>query len=95
MISISRAEHLPSFRNRGPGKLENGLFYCYSCDVRDERVTASARATYQNCLRQKEYFWYFKNPLKETNCALKLESLLETTILSLLCQYSVGIRKQA
>ena len=25
MISISKAEHLPSFRNRGPGELGNGL----------------------------------------------------------------------
>ena len=26
MISISKAEHLPSFSNRGPGELGNGLF---------------------------------------------------------------------
>ena len=26
MISISKAEHLPSFCNRGPGELGNGLF---------------------------------------------------------------------
>ena len=26
MISISKAQHLPSFRNRGPGKLGNDLF---------------------------------------------------------------------
>ena len=26
MISISKAEHLPSFWNRGPGELANGLF---------------------------------------------------------------------
>ena len=26
MISISKAEHLPSFWNRGPGELGNGLF---------------------------------------------------------------------
>ena len=25
MISISKAEHLPSFSNRGPGELGNGL----------------------------------------------------------------------
>ena len=71
MISISRAEHLPLFWNRGQGELENGLFHCYSCDVRDERVTASARATYQNCLRQKEYFWYFKNPLERNKLCFK------------------------
>ena len=26
MISVSKAEHLPSFWNRGPGELRNGLF---------------------------------------------------------------------
>ena len=26
MISISKAEHLPSFLNRGPGELGNDLF---------------------------------------------------------------------
>ena len=29
MISISKAEHLPSFSNRGPGELGNGLFVSY------------------------------------------------------------------
>ena len=27
MISISKAEHLPSFSNRGPGELGNGLLH--------------------------------------------------------------------
>ena len=29
MISISKAEHLPSFWNRGPGELGNGVFFIF------------------------------------------------------------------
>ena len=30
MISISKAEHLPSFRNRGPWELRNGLGFHFA-----------------------------------------------------------------
>ena len=30
MISISKAEHLHSFQNRGPGELRNGLFILFN-----------------------------------------------------------------
>ena len=41
MISISKAEHLPSFSNRSPGELGNGLFWIHLTNQNSKQVHAS------------------------------------------------------